>query len=102
MTSVIGLQKAYEVDARGFLVRPEDWDEEFAERTAPEVGITEGLTGEHWSVIRFVRETYARHRQVPLVHVTCINNGLKTRDLKRLFPAGYHRGAVKLAGLRFS
>jgi len=101
MTSVTGMRKGYEVDARGFLVRPEDWDEEFAERTAPEVGITTGLTGEHWSVIRFVRETYARHQQVPLVHVTCINNGLKARDLKRLFPAGYHRGVCRLAGVSY-
>lgn len=99
MTSVT--DRVYTIDARGFLVRPDDWDEEFAVRTAPEVGISDGLTDEHWRVIRFVRETFERHQQVPLVHVTCINNGLKARDLKRLFPAGYHRGVCRLAGVSY-
>jgi tRNA 2-thiouridine synthesizing protein E len=101
MTTTTETQRDYEVDSRGFLIRPEDWDERFAERTAPEVGITSGLTDEHWRVIRFVRAAFEKHRQVPLVYVTCVNNRLKTRDLKRLFPAGYHRGVCRLAGVSY-
>jgi len=101
MPTMTKAHKTYEVDSRGFLVRPEEWDEQFAERTAPEVGITTGLTEEHWRVIRFVRAAFEKHRQVPLVYVTCVNNKLKSRDLKRLFPAGYHRGACRLAGVSY-
>lgn len=91
----------YEVDSRGFLLRPDDWDEAYAEMIAPEVGIDGGLTAEHWRVIRFVRSAYERYEQVPLVVVTCVNNKLSLRDLKRLFPAGYHRGVCRLAGVSY-
>jgi tRNA 2-thiouridine synthesizing protein E len=91
----------YEVDSRGFLVRSEEWDEEYAEKTAAEVGISGGLTDEHWRVIRFVRSAYEKHQGVPLVYVTCVNNKLSLKDLKRLFPAGYHRGACRLAGVSY-
>ena len=101
MNIAINAKKTYDVDSRGFLIRPEDWDEEFAERTAPQVGITTGLTDEHWKAIRFVRLAYEKHHRVPLVYVTCVNNRLKTGDLKRLFPAGYHRGVCRLAGVSY-
>ena len=98
MTPIV---KEYEVDDRGFLLRPEEWDEEFAERTAPEVGITTGLTDEHWRAIRFVRAAFEKYHQVPLVYVTCINCRMKLKDLKRLFPTGYHRGVCRLAGANY-
>jgi len=101
MTLGEGLGSRYRVDEQGFLLRPEDWTEEFAHVTAPAVGITGDLTDEHWKVIRFVRSAFEMFGQVPLVFVTCVNNRLKTRDLKRLFPAGYHRGVCRLAGVSY-
>ena len=37
---------------------------------------------------------------VPTVYEACADNGLELEDLEQLFSDGYHRGAVKLAGLR--
>ena len=31
---------------------------------------------------------------------TCADNEVEIEDLERLFPDGYHRGAVKISGLR--
>jgi len=101
MTAAAATTKSYEVDTNGFLVRPGDWDEGFAVSQAPLVGITTGLTDKHWQLIRFVRRVFEEHGQVPSVYVTCLNNRFKFKDLKRLFPAGYHRGVCRLAGASY-
>jgi tRNA 2-thiouridine synthesizing protein E len=101
MTTFEGQGKKPEVDAYGFLVRPDEWNEEFANATAPEVGITGGLTEAHWQIIRFVRKAFDKHGSVPLVFVTCLNHKLRLRDFKVLFPTGYHRGACRLAGVGY-
>jgi tRNA 2-thiouridine synthesizing protein E len=91
----------YSVDAEGFLLDSDRWDENFAERMAPEVKIPHGLTPEHWKVIRFIRERFKQNRACPLVYETCRANGLHLKDLKALFPTGYLRGACKLAGITY-
>ncbi len=93
--------KTYQVDAGGFLTDPEQWDEDFAARLAPELGIPHGLTEEHWKVIRFIRGTYEREGRCPLIFTTCRANDLHLKDLQKLFPAGYLRGACKLAGITY-
>ncbi len=55
----------YSVDSEGFLLDYDRWDENFAERMAPEVKITEGLTPEHWKVIRFIRARFKQNRACP-------------------------------------
>ena len=90
----------YRVDAKGFLLFPEEWDEAFAVGKAASVGI-ERLTDEHWKVIRFIRNTFKRINQCPLVYVACRNNHLGLGEFKRLFPTGYLRGACKLAGVTY-
>ena len=47
--------KAYEVDDLGFLQDYEEWDKDFADGMALEVGISDGLSEEHWHVINYVR-----------------------------------------------
>ncbi len=37
---------------------------------------------------------------VPTVYETCEENRIEIEDLEALFPDGYHRGAVKISGLR--
>lgn len=37
---------------------------------------------------------------VPTVYETCETFGIEIEELEQLFPDGYHRGAVKIAGLR--
>jgi tRNA 2-thiouridine synthesizing protein E len=93
--------KTYEIDSGGFLVSFSRWDRDFAEGMAPEVGIPLGLTREHWDVINFIRETFINTGRCPLVYETCRMNGLRRRELKKLFPTGYLRGACKLAGITY-
>jgi TusE/DsrC/DsvC family sulfur relay protein len=93
--------KGYDVDESGFLVDRNQWDEDFAEGMAKEVGIAGGLTDGHWDIIRFIRHTFDQTGCCPLVYHACREHNLYLRDLKRLFPTGYFRGACKLAGLTY-
>lgn len=91
--------KTYTIDVRGFLVHPAQWDEDYAAHRAAEMKIGP-LTEAHWRVLRFLRDRYADRGMVPMIYETCDANNLELDDLERLFPDGYHRCAVKLAGLR--
>ena len=91
--------KVYAVDVHGFLVDPGQWDEAYAAHRAAEMKIPD-LTSIHWQVLRFLRERHADSGVVPTIYETCAANGLELEDLELLFPDGYQRGAVKLAGLR--
>ena len=101
MTIVTHKLKVYDIDREGFLHHPRDWDEDFVSLMAPEVGITEGLTSEHWQVIRAIRKVYDDTGRCPLVYQTCRALGLGVEGLQALFPTGYLRGACRLAGLTF-
>jgi len=92
--------KTYVIDSRGFLVRAHDWDRQFAVLKATELKIPGGLSTKHWQIINFLRRHYLERREVPTVFETCEKNDLELDELERLFPDGYHRGAVKIAGLR--
>ncbi len=89
----------YQEDAYGFLLDPSKWDKQFSINKANEMKIGE-LTEDHWRVISFLRESYKQKGVVPTVYETCEVNNLEIEDLEKLFPNGYHRGAVKIAGLR--
>jgi tRNA 2-thiouridine synthesizing protein E len=58
------------------------------------------LTDKHWQILEFLRQRFATNNIVPTVYETREANHLELEELQRLFPDGYHRGAVKLAGLR--
>jgi len=91
--------KAYRIDVRGFLQDPGEWDHYYAACRAFEMKIPK-LTDKHWQIIRFLREQYEKTKEVPTVYETCDNNNVSIEELEQLFPDGYHRGAVKIAGLR--
>ena len=93
-------EKIYRVDVRGFLVDPDEWDEEFAVAKAFEMKVPGKLGDRHWSLIRFLRDKYKRDGTVPTVYETCEAHKLEIDDLEYMFPDGYHRGVVKIAGLR--
>ena len=93
-------EKIYRVDVRGFLIDPSEWDRQFALFKAYEMKMPEKLTAKHWQVITFLRDSFKKNKMVPTVYETCETNRLELEELERLFPDGYHRGAVKIAGLR--
>ena len=98
---VIATDKIYHVDVRGFLTDPDDWDENYAAHRAYDMKIPGGrLNEKQWQIIRFLRESYASNNTIPTVYETCASNEIEIDELERLFPDGYHRGAVKIAGLR--
>ena len=94
------LDRIYRVDSCGFLADPFEWDEVFALTKAFELKVPGGLTPPRWKVLRWLREAYRTGGAVPTLYETCEANDLDLAELEQLFPDGYHRGAVKLAGLR--
>ncbi len=97
----VATRQEYRVDVRGFLVDPDEWDEHYAAHRAYEMKIPGGKLGKmHWKIIRFLRSTFYKTGKIPTVTETCEVNDIDIDELEQLFPDGYHRGAVKIAGLR--
>ena len=101
MDTVTFEDKAYEIDDQGFIQDWRVWDEGFAEGAAPRAGIIDGLTEEHWRVIRHIRAQFQETGECPLVFATCRELGLRLKELEALFPKGYLRGACRLAGISY-
>jgi tRNA 2-thiouridine synthesizing protein E len=93
--------KAYQVDTEEFLSDFNQWDEDFARGMAPKVGVISGLSQDHWRIIHFIRDAFKKTGKCPLVYETTRMNRLHLQELKALFPAGYLRGACKLAGITY-
>lgn len=92
-------------DAEGYLVNPADWSEAFAKSQAAIEGLE--LTGEHWEVIRFLRQYFADHG-----HQASVRDMIRhfrqlwdpergsNRYLHKLFPlGGPQKQGNRLAGL---
>lgn len=89
-------------DDEGYLVEPQDWTEELAEAFAAEENIR--LGDEHWTVIRFMRASYAEKQVTPdarhaIKHLTKVHGTGRNR-LFKLFPYGYVQQACKIAGMK--
>lgn len=95
-----------QVDEAGYITDPELWTREFAEYVAAADGISLGV--DHWEIVDFIRRSYAEHRvAVDVRHVLKLAQnglGLSKHDAKMrmldLFPFGYVRQAVKIAGMK--
>jgi tRNA 2-thiouridine synthesizing protein E len=91
--------KTYKVNVRGYLINPQEWDKRYAIYKANEMKMPK-LKDKHWQVINFLRESFEKNNLVPTVYETCEATGIDLEELQLLFPDGYHRGAVKISGLR--
>ncbi len=89
--------KTVEVDAEGFLLNPDDWNESIAEELAREEGIQ--LTDAHWKVIRFMRQDFKERGQIPTIRRMKNAGGIPVQQLYQLFPDGPAKRAAKIAGL---
>jgi tRNA 2-thiouridine synthesizing protein E len=92
-------RKSYRIDIWGFLLDPDEWDDRFAVLKATEMKIPGGLTIRHWAVLRMLREEYYRTWRVPTCFEVCQALNMDLEEMEELFPDGYTRSAVKLAGL---
>jgi TusE/DsrC/DsvC family sulfur relay protein len=93
---------AIETDREGYLVRPEDWTEDWARQSAAELGIE--LGDDHWVVIRFMRAFLEQHQVMPdarfvMRHLADTRGAARNR-LFELFPYGYVGQACRIAGMR--
>jgi TusE/DsrC/DsvC family sulfur relay protein len=88
-----------ELNDDGFLVHPEEWDEDLACFLARTAEGLEALGPDHWAVLRFIRGHYLAHGSAPMVRLLCKATGLHLRRVYQLFPSGPARGACKVAGL---
>ncbi|MDD3448301.1 MAG: TusE/DsrC/DsvC family sulfur relay protein [Gammaproteobacteria bacterium] len=95
-----------ETDSEGYLQDLDEWSEAFAVALAEEEGLA--LTGEHWEVIRFIRDYHERnHIQAQVRHM--IQHFRKAWGPERgnnhylhdLFPrGGPQKQGNRLAGIR--
>ncbi|MEO5342128.1 MAG: TusE/DsrC/DsvC family sulfur relay protein [Gammaproteobacteria bacterium SHHR-1] len=100
------MKATIERDAEGYLLNPDDWDEDMAKELAQEEGIE--LNPTHWQILRFIREYFSEHRIVPDVrHVDdylASQQDMDKKDAKKilfdLFPYGYVKQACKISGMR--
>ena len=99
MPTIAYKDRTLEVNEEGFLLHPEEWDEEMARFLAHHEESLDNLSEEHWSVIRFIRQHYLENQAAPMVRTVCKSTGVPLKRIYDLFPSGPARGACKLAGL---
>ncbi|WP_028307537.1 TusE/DsrC/DsvC family sulfur relay protein [Desulfitibacter alkalitolerans] len=87
-----------ELDEDGFMVDPDQWNEEIAVVLAKAEEVEE-LTEKHWELIRYLRNYYAEFGIAPMVRKLTKETGLKLNQVYELFPTGPAKGACKVAGL---
>jgi len=87
-----------EVDNEGFLIYPEQWNDEIAGLIAKHDGIEE-MTDKHWAIVRIIRKNYEEKDMAPMIRTICEETGLRLREIYELFPLGPARGACRVAGL---
>ncbi|KPL82516.1 sulfur relay protein DsrC [Thermanaerothrix daxensis] len=90
--------KTVEVDAEGFMVNPNEWNEAIAIELAKEEGIEE-LTPEHWKVINFCRQSAGATGKAPTLRTITAGTGISTKELFALFPKGPAKKVARIAGL---
>jgi tRNA 2-thiouridine synthesizing protein E len=83
----------------GFLLDPNEWDQEVALALARSEEGLDALNEEHWNVINYIRGYYEEKDMAPMVRKVCKNSGYSLKHIFELFPSGPAKGACKLAGL---
>jgi TusE/DsrC/DsvC family sulfur relay protein len=87
-----------DVDGEGFLIDPQQWNEQIAEGIAAGAGIDE-LTERHWQVVNFMRERYLETGSAPSIRTLGKASGVPIKELYELFPKGPAKLAAKIGGI---
>jgi len=93
-------------DIEGYLINPDDWDDEIANKIATEEDIK--LNEMYWLILNFMRQYYNEHNIAPdvrhLISYIATKNNCEKREAKKLifklFPYGYVKQACKIAGMK--
>jgi tRNA 2-thiouridine synthesizing protein E len=97
--ALVSTSLVYRVDVRGFLIDPAEWNVDFAVNKWEEIKMPGPLTEKHWQIIYYLRSRFNKTGKIPTIYETCGDNNMEIEEFGELFPDGYHRGAVKVAGL---
>ncbi len=85
-----------QVDQEGYLIDPNQWNEEIARAIAAEEGIE--LTPRHMAVVKWIRETALSGK--PLSIRTVKKSGVvDIKEFYQLFPGGPLKLSTKIAGV---
>ncbi|MBM3325374.1 MAG: TusE/DsrC/DsvC family sulfur relay protein [Calditrichaeota bacterium] len=87
-----------DVDEDGFIEDPALWNEQVALALASTEGV-DALTEDHWKLINYLREYYAKFGIAPMIRKLCKETGYSLKEIYDLFPSGPAKGACKVAGL---
>jgi tRNA 2-thiouridine synthesizing protein E len=98
MSTTLIAARELEVDAEGFLQKPEQWTEDVGIEIARQAGIAP-LSDRHWAVIRFMRDRYLATGQAPSIRTLGKESGVSTKELYQLFPKGPAKLAAKIGGI---
>jgi TusE/DsrC/DsvC family sulfur relay protein len=82
----------------GFMTDPNEWTQEIAEAIAKQEGIEE-LSGDHWKIIDFCRETGLASGSAPTLRQITTGTNVTTKELFKLFPKGPAKKVAKISGL---
>lgn len=93
------------VDQEGYLLYPEDWDQDVAIHQASLLGLA--MNEHRWFVVNYVRDYFNERQTVPEARyaLKAMREGLgeafaSRKYLYQLFPYGYGQQACKIAGMR--
>ena len=98
MPVVTLLHAPVDVDAEGFLQKPEQWNEDLALEIARQSGLPD-LNDRHWLVINFMRATYLKTGAAPTIRTLGKDSGVPVKELYQLFPKGPAKLAAKIGGI---
>ena len=87
-----------EVDEDGFMLEPEEWNEDIAKALATTEAVDD-MTEEHWKLVKYLREYYLKFGIAPMIRKLCKETGFPLKKVYELFPSGPAKGACKVAGL---
>ena len=96
----------YERDNEGYIVDPEDWNEQIARELAAEEELE--LTDDYWPILNFMRDYWSEHKVAPdvrhvikhLVDEQGQDKNHAKQQIFQLFPYGYVKQACKIAGMQ--
>jgi tRNA 2-thiouridine synthesizing protein E len=87
-----------EVDAEGFMQKPEQWTKDIGAEIARENGVAE-LTERHWQVVEYMRNQYLETGNAPSIRSLGKESGVPIKELYQLFPKGPAKLAAKIGGI---
>ena len=91
----------------GYLMNPEDWNEDLAKQLASEWNGLQ-FTDEHFPMLYFIRAHHAEHQTTPdvreatnyLAEQQGLDKKTAKKQLFKMFPHGYMQQGCQLAGMR--